>query len=325
MELLHRHRIFSTTKLDEGEEFASQIWERNQSIVTEGSYGIHWNQVDIDKTSLSYVEHDCAVDLKAQGPLSDHFRVFFHAGGAIGHSVHGRSFVSDEANTVAHSPGMDLSLDIKPFELLLLSIDGEFVRRAMVQRFDKLPPFAHWLGELRQSSNLHTLRSLAGWLAAEMEHGNSPLSQAGRSRIHAERLLLSLFVECLAEAAPSGSDRVEDVSLLQVRKAEEWIEANLTEVIGVEELAAAIGVGVRSLQKSFKRIHGCSPQEFIIRRRLESARQLLVSATTEDTVTAIATRMGFFELGRFSQRYRRHFGETPSATLGRGRDGRNLR
>jgi transcriptional regulator GlxA family with amidase domain len=33
--------------------------------------------------------------------------------------------------------------------------------------------------------------------------------------------------------------------------------------------------------------------------------------------TQIATNLGFYELSRFSQRYREHFGETPSATLAR--------
>jgi AraC-like DNA-binding protein len=78
----------------------------------------------------------------------------------------------------------------------------------------------------------------------------------------------------------------------------------------------ATGIGVRSLQMGFKRVHGCTPREFITRRRLDEARAMLMSGD-EASVTAIATNLGFFELGRFSQRYRQYFGETPSATLAR--------
>jgi transcriptional regulator GlxA family with amidase domain len=85
----------------------------------------------------------------------------------------------------------------------------------------------------------------------------------------------------------------------------------------VEEVAAAVGVGIRSLQMSFKRARGYSPQEFILRRRLEVAQQMLLGAREEVTVTAVATTLGFFELGRFAQRYRQRFGETPSMTLAR--------
>ncbi|MEK1888705.1 MAG: hypothetical protein AAAB35_14275 [Phyllobacterium sp.] len=54
-------------------------------------------------------------------------------------------------------------------------------------------------------------------LATEMDRGGSPLAEVGKSRVHAERLLLSLFTECLAEAIPETSELLEDISLLQVR------------------------------------------------------------------------------------------------------------
>jgi hypothetical protein len=38
---------------------------------------------------------------------------------------------------------------------------------------------------------------------------------------------------------------------------------------------------------------------------------------TRSTVTDIATRFGFFELGRFPVRYRQRFDEKPSETLAR--------
>ncbi|MEK1887326.1 MAG: helix-turn-helix transcriptional regulator [Phyllobacterium sp.] len=91
----------------------------------------------------------------------------------------------------------------------------------------------------------------------------------------------------------------------------------MTETIGIEEVATAVGVGVRCLQTSFRRVHCGSPREFLTRMRLERARQLLSVSGQQATVTAVATRLGFFELGRFSQLYSRHFGESPSATLGR--------
>ena len=202
-------------------------------------------------------------------------------------------------------------------EFLLVSLDGEFVRQAMEQRFRKLPAFGEWLGELPRSESQQSLRSFSSWLVNELDTPASPLAHDGKARQHAERLLLSLFVECLSEAVPEAMETIRDIGLAQVRRAEAWIDANLTEPIGMEEVAAAIGVGIRSLQISFKRVRGCSPHAFILRRRLEAARQMLLSAGEEASVTAIATTLGFFELGRFSQRYRQHFGETPSKTLAR--------
>jgi AraC-like DNA-binding protein len=92
-----------------------------------------------------------------------------------------------------------------------------------------------------------------------VERPGSPLARSGKPRLYAERSLLSLFIESLAEAAPAATEPVEDISWMQVCRAEQWIDAHLTDAIGVDDVAAAIEVGVRSLQRSFKRVHGCSP------------------------------------------------------------------
>ena len=317
MEPLSRHRIFSTTDVDEASDFAGRIWERNRTSIIRGRYGLRWNRVEIDKVGLAYIEHDCSVDLRSEGPLSDHFRYLLHDSGAMEHRTGRGTHASCPGSVVVHSPGMDLQAVMHPCKLMLVSLSGEFVRSAMEQRFRKLAPYHDWLDVLPRSQRLASLQSFTSWLACEFETPGSPLAEARKARLHAERLLLSLFVECLAAAAPGKGEAVVDLGLARVRKAEEWIDANLGRAIGVEEVARAIGVGVRSLQMSFRRVRGCSPRAFIIRRRLEAARQMLLCAGAEATVTDIAMTFGFLELGRFSRRYRQQFGEIPSATLAR--------
>jgi adenylate cyclase len=62
-----------------------------------------------------------------------------------------------------------------------------------------------------------------------------------------------------------------------------------------------------------------SPLEYWRRHRLAAAREDLLKAASDASVTAIASRFGFDHFGRFSQQYRRCFGEPPSATLRRSR------
>ena len=232
------------------------------------------------------------------------------------HRTGRRRFLSRIDNVVIHSPGMDLQSTLGPARFLLVGLDGEFVRHAMEQRFRNVPKCFDWLDELPRSASLHSLRSFSQWLVQEIDRPGSLMADPGKARRHAERLLLDLFVECLAGAVPQASESTRDISLSQVRKAQAWIDANLHEPIGIEEMAGAVGVGVRSLQSSFKKVLGCSPHAFLLRRRLEVARQRL-SAGEQASVTSVATTLGFFELGRFAQRYRQHFGESPSATLAR--------
>ncbi len=319
MGMLARHCIFQTDELEEGARFAGQIWEHNSSRVTDGRYGLRWHQAELNKSSLSFIEHDCAVDLAAQGPLSDHFRIFFHTSGSIDHTLNGQQAFSDRDHVIAHAPDVDLKLNIRPFELLLVSLRGEFVRQALGQRFEKLPNLETWVGSLPTSPCVEALRSMATWLCSELERPESPLAVQGKPRLHAEKMLLATFVECLMQMTPHDVAVPTEIGEHQVRRAEEWIAAHATEALGIEEVAEAVGVGVRSLQRTFQRIRGYSPSQAVLQQRLNHARRALLLAAPQDTVTSIAAESGFFELGRFARQYRAHFGETPSQTLARER------
>ena len=104
---------------------------------------------------------------------------------------------------------------------------------------------------------------------------------------------------------------------LQVARAEAWIDVHLTEAISVEDVASALGVCTRTLRLAFRSVRGCSPLRAIHIRRLDRVRAALAAAKPGATVTDIATSFGFFELGRFSVRYRQRFDEKPSETLAR--------
>jgi AraC-like DNA-binding protein len=60
------------------------------------------------------------------------------------------------------------------------------------------------------------------------------------------------------------------------------------------------------------------PKRYLMLRRMGLARRALrAGATDKTTVTDVAMRYGFWQLGRFAVAYRSSFGETPSATLQR--------
>ncbi len=325
MQQLSSFRVFETGDIDEGQEFASQVWEHNRTRVTDGVYGLRWNYLRLDRTDFSYVEQDAPAVLRAEGPLSDNFRLYIHQGGSIGHVINGRAAYSDRTRIVAHAPGVDLQAKLAPFKVLIVGLHGKTVRDGIGQRFRRVPAPQDWVGALPASPCTDALCSMIGWLTNELDRPGSPLATAGRPRRFAERTLLSLFVECLAETAPGEAEPVLDIGETQVRRAEAWIEHHLTEPIGTYEVASAIGIGARSLQMSFRRLRSCSPSEAIARRRLDNAHRVLLHADESATVTRIAAELGFYELGRFAARYRERFGENPSATLARSpgaREGR---
>ena len=105
----------------------------------------------------------------------------------------------------------------------------------------------------------------------------------------------------------------------QVRRAEQFIEANWNQPITVEDLAAASSVSARSLFYSFRAARGCSPMEFVKRLRLGHAWQKLSKPDSSVSVTRVAFECGFGNPGHFSRDYVLHIGERPSETLKRAR------
>ena len=100
------------------------------------------------------------------------------------------------------------------------------------------------------------------------------------------------------------------------RLAQDLIEARPEYPWRVNELAACVGVSSRTLQDAFRRDLGSTPLEELRRVRMARARDdLLAAASPLVTVSAVASRWGFFHLGRFAQSYHARYGELPSQTL----------
>jgi AraC family ethanolamine operon transcriptional activator len=105
-----------------------------------------------------------------------------------------------------------------------------------------------------------------------------------------------------------------------IRRAEDWIEMVEPERLNVLDLSGALGIPLRTLQRTFQAQVGLGPVSYLRRRRLVLARRALLGASPEvASVTQIAMDHGFWDLGRFSVAYHRVFGEKPSTTLRRFR------
>ena len=110
-----------------------------------------------------------------------------------------------------------------------------------------------------------------------------------------------------------------------VKKAMALLQADPARMSSIDDLAVACGVARRTLEKHFRRFVGRSPSQ--VRREfvLERVRRELLRAQSEANITEIAVRCGVNHLGRFAVAYRRRYGERPSVTLQRRKQGLGLR
>ncbi|MDT9673993.1 AraC family transcriptional regulator [Pseudomonas sp. JV414] len=98
----------------------------------------------------------------------------------------------------------------------------------------------------------------------------------------------------------------------------DYIACNLKQDIDSEELARQARMSLRSLYGLFERNAGDTPKNYIRQKKLERIHANLSDPTCNvRNVTEVAMDYGFLHLGRFSESYRRQFGELPSDTLKR--------
>lgn len=168
------------------------------------------------------------------------------------------------------------------------------------------------LHDKRTAGFMNWLRFTWNQLRLDAPFLRSPIALGG-----VEENLLSQFLCCL-DGLPDGDVRRDDPDRDPVclRRAEEYIEANLLEPVMVADIAAAAGVSVPTLNRAFRSKRGLGPKAFLKRRRLELLRRdLLASDPGQNTVTQLAARYGFFHMGQLAIDYKRAFHESPSKTL----------
>jgi hypothetical protein len=128
-----------------------------------------------------------------------------------------------------------------------------------------------------------------------------------------EMLLFSVAQSLLGETPEKSTGR----SAVFLKRAIEFITANLQHEIRIRDIAAFAGCSIRLLQVLFRQQLNQTIVQYITTCRLDLARRLLLSASVSENVTDIAFQCGFNHLGLFAKQYGTAFGETPSKTLGK--------
>ena len=150
------------------------------------------------------------------------------------------------------------------------------------------------------------------------------VEQLARSFIHAEELggaFGQSYVEgiCLAITAQlfgassdrsmANGSRVSSLSKWRLKRATEYMTANLAEPICLADIAAATGLSRMHFAAQFREATGLRPHEYLIRRRVERAQELLL--TTRQSLVEIALDVGFKTQAHFTTVFGRFVGETP--------------
>jgi AraC family transcriptional regulator len=130
---------------------------------------------------------------------------------------------------------------------------------------------------------------------------------------YAESLASMLVVELFRAngTKPIPAPLTPNVGSARFKLVLDFVEEHLDRDIGLVELASLVGLSVTHFAHAFKTAYGVSPYRYIVQRRIKRAGTLL--RTTDDTIAAIAARVGFSSQSRFSGAFANLIGSVPSA------------
>ncbi len=95
----------------------------------------------------------------------------------------------------------------------------------------------------------------------------------------------------------------------ELEHAVTFVLQNYGQRIDVAQLAQLAHLSVSQFGRRFKRLYQMTPQQYILRVRINAAGQLLISS--DHSVAEIAAECGFYDQSYFTKQFRKQHGQTP--------------
>jgi AraC-like DNA-binding protein len=202
---------------------------------------------------------------------------------------------------------------------VVLTIDRAAVERCLSTLLGRtLREPVLFVGEMdRTAERAASLWRAINFLIGELDAaGSNLLDKAPAS--YFENTMVAMFLtgwpNNYSDALAGADNRVAP---RHVRRVEAYIEANAHLPVTLETLVEIGGVSATALFEGFRRFRQTTPMAALRDHRMRRAHAEFEKAGVGDSVTSIATRWGFYHLGRFAADYKKRYGETPSETLSR--------
>jgi AraC-like DNA-binding protein len=144
------------------------------------------------------------------------------------------------------------------------------------------------------------LRTALAGLHDSLIRGEESLDGEARLALISDRIGTHLGAS--GPRAPAPEARV-------ARQLRELLDGHLADPVSLGEAAALIGRSVPHLVRSFTREFGVSPHAYVIGRRIDAARRLLLQGAAP---AEVAAAMGFYDQAHFTRHFRRHTSVTPA-------------
>ncbi len=315
---LGKFNLFQTKDADEAREVVSKVYcDHKLEPTRAGSLDVCHNRVRLSSLSVNYMQYGADVNVEP-GNLGSFYLFQLPIHGAAKITTGNREFITTAGMSSAINPTdytkMQWNKDCKKLmvqvrteametrlsRLLMRPIDKPLLFNPCIQEDNKL---AHnWWRQIKH-------------LIGDLDHDMDPWRSRHILEDMERNLLTSLLFSFNHNYLETLHAQESHAAPKHVKQAEDYILKHLKEPLSIEKLVEVTGVSQRSIFNGFKSFRGTSPMKFILQSRLQKVREELMQPAQDKTVTDIAVKWNFTQLGRFSVSYKKVYGESPSETL----------
>jgi AraC family transcriptional regulator len=208
-------------------------------------------------------------------------------------------------HAVLHPALMPLSFrTARSCEIVVMALEPKFVRCVAHELFDGSERL-----ELKQLIEVND--PLLYGLAISLKDEAAAGYPGGRT--YGEALAACLATHLVRRYSNAvGPAKVQrgGLSRHQLRRAIDFMHASLAQDVSLAAIATEAGLSPFHFARQFKQSTGLAPHQYLIRCRVERARELLLSR--QDTAADIALQVGFCDQSHLTTHFKRVFGATPA-------------
>jgi AraC family transcriptional regulator len=187
-------------------------------------------------------------------------------------------------------------------EFTHLYLEPSFVSRVAYESVD--PDRVELALSLQQPSSL--VWSMGAALRSILQ------TEERNSRFYADSMATALAAHLLTHYATRSHvfREYDGLPKFKLKVAIDYINSHLGEDISLTDIATEVGMSQYHFSRLFKRSMGMTPHAYLIRQRVDRAKQLL--STTELTILEIGNECGFANPSHFAKCFRQQMGITPT-------------
>jgi len=306
-------------RLTDVEEQADSLsgWRQEYQQLSVGNYVGAVSSISFPEVELLFESSNRELYQQGDAPKDSVVLAFAQKAGGEGW-ISGKKFDNNTMLVLANGNELDfrtppdliaaaLTVDSKVFAHYLHMFDASnSFDIAVKNRFAEIP-----------QSVCSTLRDYIGSVIPDIQRGDIDLSHPAAALAFKESLINN-FILALTSLNPAGQALPRSAQQRHriVGKAVEYMRSKLDHSISIVDVCTAIFVEQRVLNYCFQEVLGISPISYLKCLRMNQVRRELKNMDCSlCNIGDIATRWGFWHLGRFSVEYKKRFGESPSDTV----------